>query len=424
MNRIIAPTRKVNGEITVPGEKLLAERAVLMASLAEGESRVNNIPPSSLPLVDQLRLLGVEIVQDGDSVGVHGRGLHSYRQVDRVIKLWEFGDVGLMLLSLLSAHEERYRVDLGHEPNWYEPLLQCLSDMGMSVHSETEHIFVVGGGSNRAIDYDIVDYRPEVKMAILLAAVYCTGKTTLRETEKSRNRMERFLRVRGISLDRRKLDDERYELSLQGGQNICPLDVDLPGDLDLAYPFLLPALTLKGSELTIKSVAVRSGHRHFLDFLRQIGSNIEFTDLKDSVYDLTVRSSKLKATRIAGTRTKKILSQIILLAVLATRISGEMLVRDIESLRNNSFDIVDHIFDSMRTLGVRIGEFHDGLVIKGGSPINGGKVDAKSNIDLIQAFAVLGLWSETELIIENTETIEEKNPHFFEILDAIKEEKS
>ena len=90
----------------------------------------------------------------------------------------------------------------------------------------------------------------------------------------------------------------------------------------------ITCIDVKGVGTDDKSVAVRSGHRHFLDFLRQIGSNIEFTDLKDSVYDLTVRSSKLKATRIAGTRTKKILSQIILLAVLATRISGEVLVRE------------------------------------------------------------------------------------------------
>ena len=116
--------------------------------------------------------------------------------------------------------------------------------------------------------------------------------------------------------------------------------------------------------------------------------------------------------------------QIFLLSVLATRVSGEMVIRDIESLRNNSFDLVEHIFDSMRMLSVRIGEFHEGLVIKGGFPINGGTVDSKGNVELIQAFAVLGLWSESEVVVKGTETIEEINPHFFEILDAIKEKKS
>ena len=423
MDRIIAPTRKVNGELTVLGERLPAERAILMASLAEGKSRINNVPPTSIPFVSLLRLLGVEIDQNGSSFVVDGKGLHLYKELHDVIKLSPFGATGLMLLSVLSAQNLRYRVDLGCKTKWFEPLLECLSAMGMPAHPETESIYSVGGESKKAIDHDVVDVRPDVKMAVLLASLYCSGKTTLRETEKNRNRTERFFRVRGIAVERRKFDNE-YLLSLQGEQNVRPLDLDIPGDLDLAYPFLLPALVLKESRLTIKSVAVWSGRRHFLDFLRQIGADIELTDLKESVYDLTVRISKLKATRIAGARTEKILPQTFLLAVLATRISGEMLIRDIEPLRNSSFDLVEHIFDSMRMLSVRIGEFHEGLVIKGGFPVNGGKVDAKGNIELIQAFAVLGLWSESELVVKDTENMEEINPHFFEILDVIKEKKS
>ncbi|MEE3233965.1 MAG: hypothetical protein VX294_07355 [Candidatus Latescibacterota bacterium] len=423
MNRIIAPTRKVNGEIKVLGEKLAAERAVLMASLADGESIINNAPPTSVPFVKLLRLLGVEIDQNGGSFVVRGKGLQSYKELNKVISLSPFGETGLMLLSLLSAHNVRYRVDLGCKLQWFEQLLHCLSSMGMPAHRETESIYSVGGKSNKAIAHGIVDIRADVKIAVLLASLYCSGKTTLRETERNRNRMERFLRVRGITVERRKFGSE-YQLSLEGKQNINPLDVDLAGDLNLAYPFLLPALALKKSQLTIKSVEIRPGQRYFLDFLRQIGGDIELSDLKENVYNLTVRSSKLKATRIAGIRTEKVLPQIFLLSVLATRVSGEMVIRDIESLRNNSFDLVEHIFDSMRMLSVRIGEFHEGLVIKGGFPINGGTVDSKGNVELIQAFAVLGLWSESEVVVKGTETIEEINPHFFEILDAIKEKKS
>jgi 3-phosphoshikimate 1-carboxyvinyltransferase len=386
-------------------------------------SRINNVPPTSIAVVNLLRLLGVEIDHSGSSFVVHGKGLNSFKKVNEVISLTSFGDVGLMLLSLLSAHTVRYRVDLGLETQWFEQVLQCLSAMGMQADRETDSIYSVGAQTTEAVTHDVIDIAADVKMAILLASLYCSGKTTLRETEKNRNRVERFLRVRGVTVERRKFDSE-YRLSLEGKQNIQPLDADIPGDLNLAYPFLLPALVLKGSQLVIRSIAVRSGQRYFLDFLRQIGADIELVDLKDNVYDLTARASTLKPTRIAGNRTEKILPQILLLVVLATRVTGETVIRDIESLRNKSFDIIEHVFDSMRALSVRIGEFHEGLVIKGGFPVSGGKVDSKRNAELIQAFAILSLWCEDEVFIENTETLEKINPHFFEILDAIKEKKS
>lgn len=423
MNRIITPTRKVNGEVIVPGEKIQAEIAILMASLADGVSRINNVPPTSIAVVNLLRLLGVKIDQSDSSFVVHGKGLNSFKKVNEVISLSSFGGVGLMLLSLLSVHKIRYRVDLGLDTIWFEQVLQCLSVMGMQADRETDSVYSVGAQPTEAVTHDTVDVAADVKMAILLASLYCSGKTTLRETEKNRNRVERFLRVRGVRVERRKCDSE-YRLSLEGKQNIQPLDVEIPGDLNLAYPFLLPALVIKGSQLVIRSIAIRSGQRYFLDFLRQIGADIELVDLKDNVYDLTARASKLKATRIAGNRTEKILPQILLLAVLATKVNGEMVIRDIESLRNESFDIIEHIFDSMRALSVRIGEFHEGLVIKGGFPVSGGKVDSKGNVELIQAFAILSLWCESDVLIENTEKLEKINPHFFEILDAIKEKKS
>jgi len=195
----------------------------------------------------------------------------------------------------------------------------------------------------------------------------------------------------------------------------------VPGQLALSYPLVAPALCRKGSKLTIKRVAIRAGQRGFLDLLRQIGAEIDIEELGEGECNLHVRPSELKSTRVAGQRAEKIIDQVAILAVLATQAIGEIVIRDIERLREGAFDYVAHLFESLRALEARVGEFPEGLVVKGGYVPHGGRLDAKGDPGLVMAFAVAAMLAEGEVVIEGTECLEAVWPDFFKTLHLIKE---
>lgn len=422
MRQSITPTKKVLGKVRVPGEQVPAERALLLAAIAEGESRVRFVPPGALRVVHLLRSLGIDVSVERDALIVQGNGLRGLSPAEEIVDLRGWGASGLLVIAVLAGQPFATRVKLGEQADWAEPLISLLAAMGMNGQRETEAVYSLGKVDPVGAVHAGLDVGADEKLAVLVASLYCEGVTQMRESSKNRNRMERFLRKRDVSVERRRSGDE-YAVSVEGGQSVQPLVVEVAGDLNLAYPFMLPALALKGSQLTVERVAVRSGKRYFLDLLRQIGGEFELEDLGEDAYDLHVHPSELKSTRVAAQRAENVLAQVPLLAALATFVQGEIVIRDVQALREGDFDRVQHLFESLRSLQVRIGEFPEGLVIKGGFSVMGGVLDARGDAHLAQAFALLGLWAEEEIIVENSEGVQGLHPDFFSALVALKEKK-
>ena len=422
MRQSITPTKKVLGKVRVPGEQVPAERALLLAAIAEGESRVRFVPPGALRVVHLLRSLGIDVSVERDALIVQGNGLRGLSPAEEIVDLRGWGASGLLVIAVLAGQPFATRVKLGEQADWAEPLISLLAAMGMNGQRETEAVYSLGKVDPVGAVHAGLDVGADEKLAVLVASLYCEGVTQMRESSKNRNRMERFLRKRDVSVERRRSGDE-YAVSVEGGQSVQPLVVEVAGDLNLAYPFMLPALALKGSQLTVERVAVRSGKRYFLDLLRQIGGEFELEDLGEDAYDLHVHPSELKSTRVAAQRAENVLAQVPLLAALATFVQGEIVIRDVQALREGDFDRVQHLFESLRSLQVRIGEFPEGLVIKGGFSVMGGVLDARGDAHLAQAFALLGLWAEEEIIVENAEGVQGLHPDFFSALVALKEKK-
>ena len=397
-----------------------AERALLLAAIAEGRVGFAMRPQfaARCPTAAHTR---VEVASERDTWVVSGQGLRGLSPVEEIVDLRGWGASGLLVLAMLAGHSFTTRVKLGQEAAWAEPLLSLLAAMGMGGQRETEAVYSLGKANPVGATHDALDIGADEKLAILVAGLYCEGVTQMRESSKNRNRMERFYDSAMYRLSGGAA--ETSTVSVQG-QSVQPQEVEVAGDLNLAYSFMLPALALKGSQLTIERVAVRSGRRYFLDLLRQIGGEFELQDLGEDACDLHVHPSELKSTRVAAQRAENILVQVPLLAALATRVQGEIVIRDVHALRDGAFDRVQHLFESLRSLQVRIGEFPEGLVIKGGFPVMGGVLDARGDAHLAQAFALLGLWAEDEIVIDNAEGVKELHPDFFSALAALKEKKT
>ena len=405
MAAIVSPVKKIAAQVSVPGEREPAERALVLAALSEGNSTVHHVPVAADRVAALLRELGVDITKRVGTRVVRGVGLRGFQETAGPLDIEGLGDTALLLLPLLAGQTFRSQVKLGAEAERCRPLLDLLAQLGFAVEQERADTFVIGGQQAKGFVLSEAPPTDALALGAMMAALFAEGTTAL----KVSTRVERLLRERGVAVERRRL------LSVEGGQALQATDVEVPGQLALAYPLMGAALCRKGSELTIKRVAVRPGQRAFLDLLRQIGAQIAAESLGGNECDLHVSASQLKATRVAGQRAAKVADQIALLAVLMTQAKGTTVIRDIEDMPH-----VEHLCAALRSLDARIGQFPEGLVIKGGFPLQGGRLDGKGDSNLTMAFAVAGLLAEGELTIEGSECLTSIWPDFFKTVHLMR----
>ena len=425
MEQIVGPARKIVGEAVVPGELRPAEQALVLAALAEGESRIRNAPPAIGRLVEVLRQLGVKVEPGEDGLVVQGGGLRGFRPPAGVLDLEGLGDTAVLILALLAGQSFATRVAIGDGQVRFRGFLEALAPMRIPVALEEEGVFSLGGpGKLVGAVCEKADLAPPLKLAVLLAGLYAEGRTSLHESLRDRDRTVTLLRQRQIDVERHRQEGgNHYLVVVEGGQVLKPAVVDIPGELVLALPLIAAALPLKGSELAIRRVAIHPGKRAFLDVMRHMGASIALQEAEDGTTHLEVRSGDLKATRIAEKRTEKVLEQIALLAVLATQAEGEFVIRDIEALRQGAFDYVAHLVELLRQLDAKVGEFPEGIIIEGGRPLQGSRIDTRGDPNLVLAFAVAGLLAEGEMVLVGTECLDGIYPGFFATLEALKEKR-
>ena len=405
MEEIVRPVQKIAGQVSVPGEQVPAQRALVWAALSEGNCVVGNAPVAVGRVVALLHTLGVDIAERAGGYAVRGVGLRGFQRAEGPLDLEGLGDTALLLLPLLAGQTFRSRVTLGAEAERCRPLLDLLAQLGFAVEQERADTLVTGGQQAKGCVLSEAPPTDAVALGALVGALFAEGTTAL----KAGRSVERWVRERGVVVERRKL------LSVAGGQAVQGVDVAVPGQLALAYPLIGAALCRKGSDLTIQRVAIRPRQRAFLDLLRQIGAQIAAQDRGGNECDLRVCASPLKGTRVAGQRAAKVADQIALLAVLTTQATGTTVIRDIEDVPH-----VEHLCAALRSLDARIGQFPEGLVIKGGFPLQGGQLDGRGAPNLVMAFAVAGLLAEGALTIQGTECLASIWPDFFQTVHLMR----
>jgi len=423
MKQTISPARKLSGELRVPGEAATAAEAMVLAALSEGVSRIEPVPVDIRPLQVALGQLGVQVEPDGNAVKVTGSGLRGLKSSQEILDLSEVGSAALVLLAGLTGQEFDTRVRLGQGSAAGREIARRLATTGAAVVEEEEGIFHARGGAElMAVDHPEADLDRETKLSMLLVGLFCGGTTTVREAVGSRDRADQALRRRGVDVNGSRLDNPPQRLlTVAGPQALQPLDVDVAGDLRCAAALMVAALTVRGSGIRIRRVAVRQETRAFLDLLRQIGGSIRIEEA-DGAADLVVRHGQLKATRVAEKRAERLLDQVPLLAVLATQTEGEFIIRDIDALRQGEYDRVGHLVAMLRQIDAKVGEYPEGIVIDGGQPLRGGEIDSRGDPAMVQAFAVAGLLADGDVIIDGAECVDEVFPGFFTALDAVKQE--
>ena len=422
MEQIVKPALKLKGTVTVPGELEPSVLSVVFAALAEGPSTIRNTPPTIEPLLQVLRQLGVAIEAEDGVLTVHGSGLRGLQPPDGILLLGGLGDEIMPLVAALACQSFTTRFEFMNWNDRWQTFRDTVARMGCSLARDEGDVYrIEGNQSLTSVAHDTPDMDALVKLSIAVVARSAVGTTTLVETTKGRDWAVRFLRLRFDVVRRKQGEGDDYVVLIEGEQPVGATDVEIPGDLRLAYPFIVAAIGLKGSNLTVRHVAIHAGRRTFLDTVRQIGASIAIVDGEQGASDIEVRSGGIKSTRIAGKRTEALIDSVALVAVLATQAQGQFVIRDVEELRKGPFDFVAHLVAVLRSMGAKIGEFDEGIVIDGGLPLRGGRIETHGNPNLALAAVVAGMLADDEVTVVDSECLDQLFPGFFAVVESCKE---
>jgi len=425
--RIVRPAARLTGELTVPGDKSISHRALLLNALAAGTARVRGLGLGADVRSTErcLKALGVRIEPDGDAGRVvEGAGLDGLRESEDVLDAGNSGTTmrflcgvlaGQPFLSVLTGDASLRRRPMGR-------VLDPLRAMGAQAWGRANGTLAplaIRGGGLRGLDYALPVASAQLKSALLLAGLYADGPTRLREPAASRDHTERLLRAQGVDLRVEGLDLWLTPPS----RPPRAVDIAVPGDFSSAAYWLVAACVHPDARVTVRGVGVNPGRTGLLDVLREMGARLTLTNARDvggePVADLTAESSELRGVAIGGGVIPRLLDEVPVLAVAMAVARGPSRIDDAAELRVKESDRLHAVAAELTKLGATVGERPDGLDFAGGARLRGATVASYDDHRLAMALAVAGLIARGETAIEAADSVVISYPEFWDQLAAL-----
>ena len=427
MKRTIQPIRgPLRGTMRVPGDKSSSHRALLLAALADGKSRVRDLLPSLDCLATRgcLSALGVDIRDgEGGEVTVSGVGLRGLHRPTSPLNCVRSGTT-MRLLAGMLAGQSFSSLLTGERQLLRRPMariVEPLRQMGAQIESEAGTApLLIHGTQLRGADIELEIASAQVKSAILLAGLTADGPTRIREAGPTRDHTERMLASMGATLA-----IDRPSIELQPVERLMPVDLRVPGDVSSAAFWIVAALLIPGSRLELPDVGVNPTRTGLIDVLREMGGAIrlenERVEAGEPVADLVVEASDLVGVTIEGETVVRMIDEFPILAVAATQADGTTVVRDAGELRVKESDRIASTTEALKRLGARIGEQEVGFTIEGPVKLEGSEVRSHGDHRLAMALTVAGWIANRSVTIDETERVEDSYPGFFEAAVRVRE---
>ena len=417
----IQSVKGLSGAISVPGDKSISHRTVILGSLSRGTCRVRRFLDSQdcLSTVACMRALGVSVTeQDESTLVIEGVGLRGLKEPQDVLDVGNSGTTARLLAGLLTG-QNFHAVLTGDDSIRRRPMLrvvQPLREMGARIFGRENGRFaplsIIGSDLN-PISYSLPVASAQVKSAILLAGLYASGTTEVREPSPTRDHTERMLRLMG-----KEVETTDGLITMSGGGELSPFDLEVPGDISSAAFLMVAGLLCPDSRLIITGVGVNPTRTGILDVLADMGAKISLVNTRiegnEPVADIEVESSQLKGTGIEGKTIPRVIDELPVLAVAATQAQGKTVVSGAQELRVKETDRIRATVEELSKLGAKIEESDDGFSVEGPSVLCGASCDSYGDHRIAMAVAVAGLVAEGETMISNADCADVSFPNFFE----------
>ncbi|CQR74334.1 3-phosphoshikimate 1-carboxyvinyltransferase 1 [Sporomusa ovata DSM 2662] len=432
MNKIIkiAKTGGLTGAITIPGDKSISHRSIMLSGLADTPVTITNFLHAAdcWSTINCMRALGVSVEEDrGGVLTVQGKGFYGLSESGDVLDAGNSGTTIRLLTGLLGA-QPFFSVLTGDASIRKRPMARViapLAKMGLQIagrgQSRYAPLAISAPEQVRGIEYDMPVASAQVKSAILLAALYANTPTTIIEPIPSRDHTERMFETFGIPVKR-----EGRAIILEPVQKIAaPKRLDVPGDISSAAFWLVAASIIPNSELALINVGINPTRTGILDVLAQMGADIAITNNRwsgqEPVADIIVRSANLKGVTIEAEIIPRLIDEIPILAVAALFAKGQTVVKGAEELRVKETDRLKAIALELGKMGATIIENPDGLVIDGPQSINSASCDSHHDHRMAMSLAVAGLAAQG-VTINEPDCVKISYPDFFDVLSKFRQD--
>ena len=422
----VQPGGQVAGTIRVAGDKSISHRSIILASIANGITRVTGFleGEDALNTVAAFREMGVTIVgPENGELTIYGVGKNGLQAPRRPLYMGNSGTAMRLLAGLLAAQSFDSELT-GDESLMERPMnrvAQPLRSMGARIDTGDSGTppLTIRGSKLKGITYEMPIASAQVKSCLLLAGLYAEGETKLLEPALCRDHTERMLQGFGYEV---VVDAQEGAAAVVGGADLQATQIDVPADISSAAFFLVAAAITPGSDLTLQHVGVNPTRIGIINLLRDMGANIESSNERlaggEPVADLRVRYQPLKGIVISEAQIPLAIDEFPVLFVAAACAEGETLLRGAEELRVKESDRLDAMAQGLAKLGVTVEAFDDGIKITGGK-MGGGAVDTFGDHRIAMAFTVAGLRSEAPIDIANCANVATSFPNFVELATEV-----
>lgn len=422
----VEPCNAIKGEITVPGDKSISHRALMLASIADGDTTIKGLlkGEDNMATLKAFRQMGAAIDEHNEHVIVHGKGLNGLKEPDDVIDAGNSGTT-IRLMSGLLAGQSFFSVITGDQYLRKRPMkrvVEPLSLMGAKIFGRengNKAPLAIVGSKLKGITYNSPIASAQVKSAILLAGLYADGVTTITEPTLSRDHTERMLAYFGAEVKR-----SGTTVSLAGGQKLTGREIEIPGDISSAAFLIVAALITDDSELLIKNIGINPTRIGIIDILQNMDGNLKIVNEREvsgePVGDILVKSSRLKGIEIKGDIIPRAIDELPVVAIAAAFAQGTTKIRDAKELRVKESDRIGTMAANLKGLGIEAAEFEDGMDITGGRPKAMQDVfNSHGDHRVAVSMVVAGLAAEKELSVFDTECIDTSFPGLVRILRSL-----
>ncbi|MEX1173736.1 MAG: 3-phosphoshikimate 1-carboxyvinyltransferase [Chloroflexota bacterium] len=440
----VQPAARLRGSLNLPGDKSISHRALMLAALAAGESRIHGAGDgadvrSTAGIVQALGVTVERVADDGRRVDYHvaSPGADGLAEPDRILDCGNSGTSLRLITGMLAGLPMTCVLDgdasLRRRP--VARIIEPLRSMGAVVHGRRHDslppLTVVGHTPLRAVDVTTPVPSAQVKSAILLAGLRAEGTTTVRERVATRDHTERMLRARGVPVTREDGPDGATAWMMEGGKAVQAIDERVPGDVSGAAFWLVAGAIHDDAELTLHDVGVNPTRRAIIDLLRAMGAAIDEVPVPgasatDGVgeprAELTVRSSDLHGIDIGPSDVAAAIDEIPILCLAAARATGTTTIRGAGELRHKESDRIAGIIAGLRAMGVQITAHDDDLRIEGGgrAPLRAATTDSHDDHRLAMTFAIAGLVATGRTRVLRPESVAISYPGFFDDLQGVR----
>lgn len=396
----------------------------MIAAIAEGATRIQNYSTGAdcHSTLGCVRALGIEVEGQGTEFVIHGKGLDGLRAPAGDLDAGNSGSTIRMLSGILAGQPFRSRIfgddSLSRRP--MQRIMKPLGEMGARIHAREDKFppLEIEGTKLRPIDYALPVASAQVKTCVLFAGLFAEGATSVTGEVRSRDHTEIALREFGADLT-----VERKKITVAGRPKLTGRELAVPSDLSSAAFFIVAALLVPGSRLTIQGVGLNPTRSELLDFLTGMGAKIRIPELEsrngELVGEIQVEHSGLRGGLIDGGLTAALIDEIPVLAVLGAATEEGITVKEAGELRVKETDRIRTVVDNLRRLGVAAEETADGMVIPGRQKFRAAAFDSFGDHRVAMAFAVAALRADGESSIEGADAASVSFPEFWDTLARV-----